>query len=438
MKSDITEALNYLPQHRKHSGKRAEKMNLDQILDERRLMAKVRSGTYDLIMMGYRYRPFALRFIKKFLSQKTLKPSELEDLFVVGFAMLLCRDNTPGPVIANELVETAKVKWGKFAVGISNAFFRSVLRNKESILDQLSEQPELALSDELLVRWKNEAFLLKKMGTTVLQRPEGGISGFDQEMRLEKKSLEEWNKSEAFQSMDPGSWELCQWIQGKIETSAEPSGTEDDQQVKNSFYFLDSCAAPGGKFIATTLNLSKNYNVKSLGTESKFPRLQILNQNIEAWKPQKILSAVTMKSQLKQWGEASSGTWEPQIFPPNGQPWDLILVDLPCSGTGTLHTRPDILSKNFGLEIASLQKIQEQILKDVLAQKTKRLCVSVCSVDPQEISFISKILKCEPEFNSLSNFPPNSLPNSVPNSVGEDTNRDVMSYAKEGLVAWWK
>ncbi|NCN41644.1 hypothetical protein GW916_10415 [bacterium] len=421
MKTDIIAALEYLPQHRKRAGKRAEMIHLDQLIEERRLLHDMRRGHYDLVMMAYRYRNLALLSIQEFLSKKKLKPLELEDLLVLGFATIMSRDNTPGPVLINEFVEASKKSFGKFCGGLCNAYLRKVLREKNVLLAKLKEAPELALPAALQKRWKDIPEVQKILGASLLRRPEKGISGFDKDLTLKRRNLEDWKQSEGFQAMDIGSWELCQWINQTL-TSSESFKTNKD------FHFLDVCSAPGGKLIALSSLLSKaaqfdkKQNVTSFATDSKFQRLEQLNSNIENWPQLKI------KTALKQWGSEDSPQDDLSSILKSTR-WNFVLADLPCSGSGTLHTRPDVLEKDLVIEVKKLAKLQESILKEVLKLNFDSLCVSICSVDPEEIEFISKILGVKATFNSLSI---NSLP--MPPSLDWS---DEDFVPKEGLVAWW-
>ena len=79
---------------------------------------------------------------------------------------------------------------------------------------------------------------------------------------------------------------------------------------------------------------------------------------------------------------------------------DWILADLPCTGLGTLHTRPDLVVAESWNRLPDLQKQQEQILKSLMTYTGAKLFVSLCSVDPEEIEFVSTVLRKTPDFHS--------------------------------------
>jgi 16S rRNA (cytosine967-C5)-methyltransferase len=66
--------------------------------------------------------------------------------------------------------------------------------------------------------------------------------------------------------------------------------------------------------------------------------------------------------------------------------YDCVLVDAPCSGTGTLRRRPELLLRRVGSDLLELSRLQRAILTRV-ARLTKpggRLIYAVCSVLREE------------------------------------------------------
>ena len=81
--------------------------------------------------------------------------------------------------------------------------------------------------------------------------------------------------------------------------------------------------------------------------------------------------------------------------------FDIVIADCPCSGTGTLKTKPDIMIKRKPSDIAELCALQSQIL-DVAAKYCKVggvLCYSTCSIlcDENE-RIVDKFLKSHAEY----------------------------------------
>jgi 16S rRNA (cytosine967-C5)-methyltransferase len=126
---------------------------------------------------------------------------------------------------------------------------------------------------------------------------------------------------------------------------------------------LDLCAAPGGK----TMQLAAaGHRVTSVDASAS--RLARLREN---------LHRTRLEAELI---EADALTWEPE-----GR-FDSILLDAPCSATGTFRRHPEVLYRARPRRIAESAKIQRQLLGRA-TQWLKRggaLVYSVCSLEPSE------------------------------------------------------
>jgi 23S rRNA U2552 (ribose-2'-O)-methylase RlmE/FtsJ len=87
---------------------------------------------------------------------------------------------------------------------------------------------------------------------------------------------------------------------------------------------LDLCAAPGGKTILLHENLDPNSVIYANEIHPK--RNQVLQENVMKWG---ITNAVVLQSDVSQIK--------------GDERWDLILLDAPCSATGTMRRHPDVL-----------------------------------------------------------------------------------------------
>ena len=70
----------------------------------------------------------------------------------------------------------------------------------------------------------------------------------------------------------------------------------------------------------------------------------------------------------------------------NSLPFDRILIDVPCSGTGTLSKKPDIKWRRDIFDIRDLNKTQLKLLSKAaeLVKKNGVLVYSTCSIEPEE------------------------------------------------------
>lgn len=131
---------------------------------------------------------------------------------------------------------------------------------------------------------------------------------------------------------------------------------------------LDCCAAPGGK---TCHILELQPHLTSLTAIDVEPeRLARVEENLARLG----LTAKTIA------GDAGSNQWW------DGQLYDKILLDAPCSGTGVIRRHPDIKWLRKAQDIDALVILQRQILKNVwsLLKPGGTLLYATCSILPQE------------------------------------------------------
>ncbi len=135
---------------------------------------------------------------------------------------------------------------------------------------------------------------------------------------------------------------------------------------------LDLCAAPGGK----TMQLCARGGVVTAVEKSK-TRIQTLKENM-----QRLGFAPIIVEQ------------DVMKYTPEQQ-FDAILLDAPCSATGTLRRNPDIAWKRTHRDILELAVVQYAMLEHAftLLKPGGTLVYSVCSLEPEEgESLVSRFL----------------------------------------------
>jgi 16S rRNA (cytosine967-C5)-methyltransferase len=151
-----------------------------------------------------------------------------------------------------------------------------------------------------------------------------------------------------------GGW----WIQDAAAALAVPLlGDVQGQRV------LDMCAAPGGK----TMQLAAaGADVTALDISG--PRMARVAENLARTG----LAATCIT--------ADALDWQPD------QPFDAILLDAPCSATGTIRRHPDLPFVKDGSEIAGLVALQTALLDRALGwlKPGGRLVFVTCSLLPDE------------------------------------------------------
>ncbi len=156
----------------------------------------------------------------------------------------------------------------------------------------------------------------------------------------------------------PGFAEGAWWVQDVAAAlPARLLGPIADQRV------LDLCAAPGGK---TAQLAAAGGRVTALDISE--PRLRRLREN---------LARTGLSAEIVV---ADALSWSPEAA------FDAILLDAPCSATGTLRRHPDLPRLRTGRELAALTELQAALLARAWAMLRPggRLVYCTCSLLPAE------------------------------------------------------
>jgi 16S rRNA (cytosine967-C5)-methyltransferase len=190
----------------------------------------------------------------------------------------------------------------------------------------------------------------------------GGISLAPKHVRLESSSVTE------LPGFDQGTW----WVQDLA--ASLPARLIPDAALD----VLDLCSAPGGKAMQLA---AAGHRVTSV--DSSKSRLGRLSEN---------LGRTHMEAQLI---EADALGWTPD------RRFDAILLDAPCSATGTFRRHPEVLYRARPNIIAAGAELQARLL-DRAVQWLKpggAFVYSVCSLETEEgEQAISEILRARTEF----------------------------------------
>lgn len=170
-----------------------------------------------------------------------------------------------------------------------------------------------------------------------------------------------------------GSWRLT----GPVQVSALPGYEAGDWWVQDAAAALpaklldpqpgeriaDLCAAPGGK----TLQLAAA-GADVIAVDISEPRLRRVRENLDRCR----LSAHIIA--------ADALDWQPEA------PLDAVLLDAPCSATGTIRRHPDLPFIRDGHGIAELIELQAAMIDHALSilRPGGRLVFATCSLIPDE------------------------------------------------------
>lgn len=156
--------------------------------------------------------------------------------------------------------------------------------------------------------------------------------------------------------------------------------------ARNASCIWDACAAPGGK----TLILAH-----------RLPQAKILATDVSSRR----LSA--MRTRLAQYLYAANITIETAdaTNPPGAlKDFDLILADVPCSGTGTLARNPEIRHRLTPADLTRHATRQRSILRAALSRLVPggRLLYSTCSLEPEECEQVVESVLAEKETPAIT------------------------------------
>ncbi len=144
----------------------------------------------------------------------------------------------------------------------------------------------------------------------------------------------------------------------------------------------DLCAAPGGK---TAQLAAAGANV--VAVESSAKRLQRLAANLTRLK----LTAETITADAAEWS----------LMADNAGAFDAVLLDAPCSATGTIRRHPDLLRAKAETEVQRMSQRQRELLAAAahVVRPGGTLVYATCSLEPEEgEQVIAAFLAANPAF----------------------------------------
>lgn len=305
---------------------------------------------------------------------------------LVALAQLLILD-TPAHAAVDQTVGLIKNLNGKEAgfAPLVNAVLRRAVREKDDWVAALNVAPELDVADWLRESW-TEAYgreAVAAIGLSLRSVPPLDISlkdAADKVVWAEKLQAtlmptgtlrRGLTDVRALPGFETGDW----WVQDMA--AAIPATLLGDVSGK---HVLDLCAAPGGK----TMQLAaRGAHVTAVDRNKN--RLKRLAENI---------ARVRLEERVEIEAEDAAS------YVPAVAAADAILVDAPCSATGTLRRNPDVMWTKGRADVEKLADLQARILDHAfsLLPAGGRMVYCVCSLEPSEgIDQIEAFLVRTPE-----------------------------------------
>ena len=299
----------------------------------------------------------------------------VRDILRLGLAQAFWLD-TPDFAAVDTAVRLAPAKFG----GLVNAILRGALREGPPPEDTAALAPAW-----LFARWRTS------FGAEPAEAIAGEIArepATDLTLRVEADpTLAEALGAEALgegtlrttRGGDPSAWpgfaEGTWWVQDFA--AAIPARL---LAVRAGQSALDVCAAPGGKGASLQLAAA---GAKVTSLDRSAARLRRLEESLV----RTALASEVIAADALVWKD-------PRRF-------DAVLLDAPCSATGTFRRHPDVLWNVRPADIVSLAAAQSSLLTALAARVTPggRLVYSVCSLEAEEgESQIRAFLGRNPDF----------------------------------------
>ncbi|MBN1300970.1 MAG: 16S rRNA (cytosine(967)-C(5))-methyltransferase RsmB [Melioribacteraceae bacterium] len=324
----------------------------------------------------------------------------------VALYQILFLDRVPDYAAVNEAVDFVKKLQGKKPADLTNAVLRNIIRNKEGIRYPDPEEDLLGYYSTyyshpswLVKRWINrfgekqtEELLKANNNKPSLYLRTNTILTSTEELKklldsvqlkyTDGKFLPDFIRLNNLSNI--ADWEY--FGKGYFSIQDESTGfacylldIQPGQRV------LDLCAAPGGK-TGLLADLMKNSG-ELVALDKYESRLDILKKNMERLGVTNITYKAIDSSEYKD------------------NQFDRILIDVPCSGLGTLTKKPDIKWKRDIVDIRKLNISQSELLANgaSLLKPGGCLVYSTCTIEPDEnFEIIKKFLENNPNFELAS------------------------------------
>ena len=348
-----------------------------------------RALCHELVMGVLRRQLWLDRLVEHYANRKVAGLDESVRIILrIGLYQLRFLSRVPASAAVNESVKLVNFARLRSAGSFVNAVLRRATRepgiDPTSNIDDPLEQVSVATSHPqwLIERW-TRVFGSAEAEALAQANNEAAPVAF----RVVKSRAQETGVCEALRvagaqltpsKVTPGAWRidgagslLAELITaGKVYVQDEASQLVALQlDVKPGQRLLDLCAAPG----------SKTTQIADLSLDSAV----IVAADLHEHRLRTLVSSADLQG-LRSIRCVGLDGLQPLPFAEGS--FDCVLVDAPCSGTGTLRRNPEIRWRISPADIEDLARRQKQLLFNAarVVRLGGRLVYSTCSVEPDE------------------------------------------------------
>jgi 16S rRNA (cytosine967-C5)-methyltransferase len=343
----------------------------------------LRPGVQALSFQSMRWWGRALA-LRKCLARKA-PPAQADALLCTALALSWQDELAPYPVhtLVNQAVEAARRhKDMRAQAPFVNACLRRFLREREALIAQTDT--------DITALWNHPAWWVKRLQTdhpqewqTILQAAQ---SAAPMTLRVSPKHSSVQDYLQALEGQGIAAKAVAQFgvqllkavpvhqlpgfseghvsVQDAAAQLAAPLLLNGLQASQQALRLLDACAAPGGK---TGHLLECHPEAQVLALDVDPVRCERIQQNLDRLK---------VKAQIVAADAATPADWW------DGQSFDGILLDAPCTASGIGRRHPDVRWLRRESDVAQLADIQAKLLKALwpLVKPGGRLLYCTCSV----------------------------------------------------------
>ena len=350
-----------------------------------------------LTLTAFRKWVFIRKILKNLSSKKLSNQNIAAQCAIILGAVELLYMQTPDYAVINSYVNLIKEKTDKYVAGFVNAILRKISKQKDAFL-KLDDDEFFPQDFRRMLKKSYSTKTVAKFEKISQEQPLLDITCknhkiFDSfnaiKLPLGTVRINYKGKVTDLPDYKKGTW----WVQDF--SSAIAVKMLGDIKGKN---VLELCAAPGGK---TAQLISAGAKVTSLDVSQE--RLNILHDNLKrlGLSAEKVICAdglVFLDEETKK--------------------YDVVVLDAPCSATGTLRRHPEIVHLKKEKDVLRQAALQKQFLSKIsnVLKKGGILLYCTCSLCKEEgENQIKDFLQNNSEYKiiRLNNMLPDNLKNII-------------------------
>tara|TARA_B100001093_G_scaffold305157_1_gene291023 strand:- start:1357 stop:2622 length:1266 start_codon:yes stop_codon:yes gene_type:complete len=312
-----------------------------------------KSMIYNVVLNSIRNNLFIEKILNNFLQKKT--SLKIKILLLCAITQILYLD-FKDYAVTNDTVEIAKIK--KLNPGLINSLLKNIVKNKESIDIKKFNQSSVPL-------WFIKS--LEKNGLNLNEIIENITNEPSLHLVFKNKNLLKFFKEDHEKTTDLSAFIIKRKKIKDLENYGKGHWWVQDLASMLPIYLspeikfkkvLDMCAAPGGKAFQT-ISLKSKVTLNDISLK----RANILRAN---------LKRLNFVNEIQNYNALD--ILEEKKF-------DVIVLDAPCSGVGTLRRNPEILFKKKPPNFEFLKKVQKNLINKAakLLNKNGIIIYMVCS-----------------------------------------------------------